>query len=213
MKEKIKQGLYTIDFLGHKPSLKINSKNRYQTILGGFISIIIILLSLTSIIYFGSELVYKSQPIVVVSRANYEDFPSLNMSAQGFGFYVVLEYSNYTKYIDESIYTLQAEQYSIHDEKDETGIIKSVSNIKQLEISTCDKYYKPEDIPEKNYPVYLSLFYCIKPNSAQIENFWGHPYNSLVRVYIKKCQNSTENNFKCKSKEKKLYIHSLLSSY
>jgi hypothetical protein len=109
MKDKLTRGLFAIDFLGHKPSLKIKSKDRYTTVFGGLTSLMIIFLSLTSVIYFGLELVLKTQPTVVVSRKTYEDFPTRNVSASEFGFYVGLQAPNYTIYIDETIYTVYSD--------------------------------------------------------------------------------------------------------
>jgi hypothetical protein len=201
MKDHVIKGLYSVDFLGYKPSIKINSKDRYQTVLGGITSLMIIILSLASVIYFGLEIVIKQQPIVVVSRENYQEIPALNVSAQGFGFYVSLEFSNYSLYIDDTIYTLHGERYSIKNVKDESGNYNRVDEVIPLEFDRCSKFYKPENIPESNYPIDLNVYSCVKPNSAQIENFWGHPTQSLFRVNIKKCQNSTLNNNKCKPKE------------
>jgi hypothetical protein len=70
-------------------------------------------------------------------------------------------------------------------------------------MSLCSKYYKNEDLLEKNLNIPLYLFYCAKPDTAYIEGFWGattSPYVNL-RLEFTKCRNSTKNNFHCKNIE------------
>lgn len=66
--EKLKEHIMYIDYLEKKEKLKIYSKSRYQSVFGGVISLITILLSLSMAIYLSLEILFKREPNLISSR-------------------------------------------------------------------------------------------------------------------------------------------------
>ena len=47
----------------------------------------------------------------------------------------------------------------------------------------------------------ITTSYCIKPDSAAIEGFYGFEKYTSIVLDMKRCSNTTENNFHCHSNE------------
>jgi hypothetical protein len=197
----MKDFLLACDFLGFQPSLHIEGKKTFSSTFTGVLSILVVIISLLCTGYFGSELFVKSSPTVIVSKDNEGIFPAVNVSNQGFLFMAGLEYANFSYYSDPTIFEVNARRQVIYNDILPNGTVQQVVVNTDIEMSLCSKYYKNEDLLEKNLNIPLDLFYCAKPNTAYIEGFWGattSPYVNL-RVEFTKCRNTTKNNFHCKS--------------
>jgi hypothetical protein len=190
----MKDYIRSCDFLGYSPSLYIYGETRYKSIFTGCLSILVIILSLLCAGYFGSELFVRSTPIVVVTQDIRESFGPYNLSNTGILLAISIETPDYNYYVDPTIYQVSAVNYATGANVSDDKAARNVT------IDICSKFYKQEDIIENNLQIPLDLHWCVKPNDAIIEGFWGSisPYNSL-RVSVTKCVNSTQSNITCKS--------------
>lgn len=189
------------DFLGFKPTLHIQKKPLYKSFFTGLLSCLVVLISLLCTGYFGSELLIKKSPTVITSKETADVFPSVKVSNKGFLFAIGLEYNNFSYYVDERVFSVNAFKQNITNYALPNGTVLQIVTTTPVKIDLCDKFYKQEDILETNLKVPLDLFYCAEPNATTIEGNWGAPTYINLRVEFKKCVNTTENNFKCKSKE------------
>jgi hypothetical protein len=199
----MKDLLLACDFLGFQPTLHIEGQKIFRSTITSLLSILIAIISVLCTGYFGSELLIKSSPTVIVSKENEGIFKPINISNTGFLFMVGLEYANFSYYSDPTIFEVRAIKQIIYNDALPNGTVQQVVVNTEIEMSLCSNYYKYEDILEKNLHIPLDLFYCAKPNSSYIEGFWGattSPYVNL-RVEFTKCKNSTKNNFHCKNPE------------
>lgn len=199
----LKQSLLSIDILSYSPGLKINKRSIYQTLMGGLSSVLLFAISLTGIVYFGRELYLKNEPIAIVSAKEYDDVGPFEMNEKKFATYIAMEHKNYTFYNDPTIFNLTANNQVIT--LDSQG--KQVIFNKDLIIKTCRELYPNDDLYAETMKIDLDIYYCLKPNQATIEGFWGAPKNSFVQIILSKCVNSTDNNNHCQDPD---YIDDIL---
>lgn len=190
--------LLKLDVLSPAPQLKVNKQSAYTTIAGGVISIIIFILTMTGVIYFGRELFLKEKPFVVTSDKDYSNFGPYAVDVDSFYYYVAIQDEYYNYYVDPTIFELSSSADTW--EYDENGETKSTTS--DVEIKLCNNYFNSTD--ELNISrniVDLNKFYCVKPGSARVEGYWGGEINSFVSVFLNKCSNTTANNNHCKPEE------------
>ncbi len=190
------------DFLGHSLNIRINRENGYKSFFGGLLSIIIILLSMLMIFYIGLEIFLKREPIVLNSKIQNTDFGPYNLTFKSeIQFFIGLEYSNFTYYIDNSIYTVSAEESTV--EYIEAGnSTNQIITTRKLNLKKCSEIYSNTDLEEESLKIPLDLFVCVDPKEkAQIQGFWGNKVSKSVKVKLEKCQNRTDSNVTCKSKK------------
>ena len=188
------------DFLGFQPYLTINNQKTYSTSFSTFLSIMVIILSILSTIYFGWDLVFKTEPTVLIGNKDYTDFGPVNMSSTGFNFIFSVKHHDYTSIVDPSIFEVSA-SYLIKKNEMVNGVLSEISEYRNVSVDVCSKFYEDEDILEKNRKFELGLYYCLKPDEVTINGFWGTNSYSTVFVYINKCVNSTQNGNTCKSQD------------
>ena len=76
------------------------------------------------------------------------------------------------------------------------------SKINPVELSLCFKYFnKTSKLNLSRDLIDLDKFYCVKPNTYNIEGFWGGSKNVFLSIELHKCLNTTENNNHCKPQE------------
>ncbi len=189
------------DFLGFKPSLQIKRKALYKSFLTGLLSVMIVLISGLCAGYFGSELFTHSTPTVITSKETVDVFPPIKVSNKGFLFAIGLEYNNFSYYVDERVFSVNAFKQNITNTALPNGTVLQIVTTTPVNIDLCNKFYTPEDIIENNLKVPLDLFYCTEPNVTAIEGNWGAPTYVNLRVEFKKCVNTTKNNNICKTQD------------
>lgn len=171
----MKKLLFFLDFLGYQPSLTIKRQDRFQTVFTGLLSLIMIILSVLCIIYFGWDLVNKNDPIVLTTSRLYDDFGPLNMSNKGFNFIFAMESQDHNYFNDPSIFSVNATYLTKKNILVDNNITKFYESISAT-IDICSNFYKNEDYLEQNIKFPMNLFYCLKPDEVVINGFWGPIY-------------------------------------
>lgn len=182
--------LLSFDLMTNSPNLKIEGKNCYRTAIGGMMNLILTVLSIIGVIYFGKALVVKSEPLVVQSSMEGKTVGPFPIQVDEFNIYMGIEFPNFTYYVNDRIYSINAtlEVYRFDKTKGQTY------EIKLLDFGICSKYYN-DSSAKNNFD--LNYFWCFAPNQAQIQGYWGSEITSIAKFYISKCSNSTENNNHC----------------
>jgi hypothetical protein len=197
----MKNVLTACDFVGFKPSLFIEGERIYKSALTGVLSILIAISAILCTCYFGSELIIHSTPFVIESRETLENFGPMNFSNKEVMFMFAMEYQNNSLYTDERVFSVNAEIFKMYYETNSTGQINQRFSSKNVKMDICSNFYTDEDILEKNMKLPLDKYYCAEPDTSQLEGFWGASVFSTLRIHFDKCQNSTLNNFNCKTPE------------
>lgn len=90
----MKNLIYKADIIGFTPVLHINSYPHYRSIFTGLLSILIIVLSLACVGYFGSEIFTKTTPTVITTQDIRDDFAKIKFSNSEFNFIIGMEFAN-----------------------------------------------------------------------------------------------------------------------
>lgn len=183
-----------VDTISPSPRLTINRLSVYKTFFGGLISLIVHIITVLGIGYFGKELLYKSEPFSLDSAMEFPDL-SFNVDSKDYYFFVGLEDKNYQYFADPSLFTVSAEKsgYKYID-----GVQHQMRE--QIDISLCSKYFNStSELGNDQAIIDLNRFYCLDQSKATIEGFYGAPIFSSININVYKCINSTENKNICKS--------------
>lgn len=87
------------DIIGQEPTLRIGNTVRNQTIWGGLLCILLILLLFVGFLYFGQEIYYKQQPETIESTLLTSESDIISISPGNFSIFFAIQDSN-GDYID-----------------------------------------------------------------------------------------------------------------
>jgi len=189
------------DIFGVVCELEFEKKRKYNTILGGVFSIIIIALTLSLVVTLGEVLIMKNVPRTNISKYYIPYAPKLDLIKMdlrfGFGFYL----KNITQFDDPSYFTFSANQYIFDKKTEPTGKL----SMPMIELDYCYKY--PERFVSELYnftldanKLQMDKFYCFKNLSGNAEGSFLRDYFENIEIKIVRCVNATSKVI-CKSKE------------
>ena len=93
---------------GIKQEFFINHSFKYHTIFSGILSLITFSIITFFLIFFGKEIFFKKLPDFNQIEIKYDIQQSVNFSDTNLLFAFAFQYSNYSNYIDPSIYEVEA---------------------------------------------------------------------------------------------------------
>ena len=204
--EKIKEYLRFIDFFGHNPSFIIKNNLKYQTHIGGLLTLIVIIISVITLIFFSEELYNKKSPSVnLITEANLH--PSKINFFDNFEFIIGIQNDNFIVQRNESIY--YAKGFLFQTIINSSGIF----NIKEeIDLDSCDKTLKDSTNYELFKDLNLNNYYCFSKNQSKINlnniylnEYWGNNGFQMLQIKFYDCVNTNdyviENNITCASEE------------
>jgi hypothetical protein len=159
------------DLFGFKSVQNINKAETFQTIYGSVCTILVITGILYFICHFGSELFYHKSPNVIVTNFNDADPRRTNLSNDNFVLAFSLQNPDYSNFVDESIYYLDANLFSAIRKGD--GDVSYLAE--PIEMIKCS---------EKNFTLLKDYFqnmdlknlYCLKNDSLYIQGEFGRDF-------------------------------------
>ena len=215
----MKEFLRYIDFISKEENLRIDKNSRYKNILGGIISFLISTFSVIITIFFFSEMFSSQDPRVISSKGSDNQINNYTLSKDEIQFFVSLEYSNSTYYVDETVYTVSGKFTEINFIELE-GKTSQHFVTKEIQLIRCKDIYDKEDKEKYNLKLPIQYFYCINPeDKTQIGGSWGSKYFSKVEIFVNKCRNETisakTNKPPCKPQKEinKIIDHGIVSMY
>lgn len=179
------------DYIGLRPQLTIKDKHLFQTKIGGLLSIIIILGTLSAAFYFGREIWEKSNPLVNSATVVDPSPKELVLDKLKWDFFFGLQYNN-SLYIDDEIYQVKTSMYTytnntFHSQDYNTEPCKSDSFY-----SSTYEYFKTYVFKgarciskSQNFPI-------------QLNKLWGQEGFNYFDISLKPCVNNTSSNIICK---------------
>ena len=204
--EKIKEYLKIIDFFGHNPSFIIKNNLKYKTHIGGLLTLIVIIISVITLIFFSEELYSKKSPSVnLITEANLN--PSKINFFDNFEFIIGIQNDNFIVQRNESIY--YAKGFLFQTIINSSGIF----NIKEeIDLDSCDKALKNSINYELFKDLNLNNYYCFSKNQSKINinniylnEYWGNNGFQMLQIKFYDCVNTDEyvikNNITCASEE------------
>ena len=192
------------DFLSYKISLRINKKGhtRYKTFIGGLISILTYLISISFCIYFLLRMLNRKD-LSIIHSTHQNPFINITFSNK-LPFLLRISDTNSIPYKDdEKLYYITASiWYGGSNDSSLFGIAPQYSV--SLNVSKCDidKHFNNEFKDYFRNISDLNSYYCLEPRnySQTIYGLYGNIYPfSYYSFTARYCQNSTENNNSCYS--------------
>jgi hypothetical protein len=101
-----------IDIFGFTPCLEVNKKQEFKSSFGFLTTLIIASTIIYSIWHFGKDIIYKTQPRIIVSEYIDEDPLPISLSPDKLEMVIALTFENSITAIDNSIYNLEIEHRS-----------------------------------------------------------------------------------------------------
>ena len=191
----VRRLILNVDFFGRTQSFSIAKRDSFPTYLGSFLSFTIISTLIYFVIYFGLDLINKSQLNLITSTIFVDDPLSTYINETLFTFSI--QHPDYSPYIDESIYTANA--YLKTMRQDNQG--NTITTKKPYSLVRCSEY-NFSLIPEYFSLLDLKNLYCIdNDKDLYYRGEYGKAEWTYFVIEFTKCVNSTRNNNKCKSRE------------
>ena len=142
------------------------------------------------VFYFSAEVFLNNDPRVIDTKYINKISKNYTFSKKNLEFFISLEYSNSTYYLDETVYKVSAIMSEINFIKI-NGTVKQVAKDQEINLVKCSDIYRLEEIEKFNVAFPHKLFYCLPPNTSSFGGFWGSDYFASLKIYIKKCSNNT----------------------
>ena len=193
----MKQLILDCDFLGKKQHFLIANNSSYHTYLGAILSIVIVMIMISLITYFGLEVIFRNNLSLISTKNINEDPPFIYLNQSLMIFTLALENPDYSVYINESIYTLNVSANIIAL----TGKgQKSITTI-PLKVRKCSTFVFTH-VPEYFALLDLDNLYCTELNDdIYLKGEYGKSEWAYLSYEFHKCVNSSDNNNSCMSSE------------
>jgi hypothetical protein len=147
----------TMDLFGYEIKMNVKGKETFKTILGGLLTILILLTIAYVIWYFGNEIIFKRRPYLITTDYNDSDPLRINFTDSNFMMAVGLTDINSLYYLDESIFTVQLKHNIINRNTDGSMNVTvdyiSMVPCSSKNITVLPEYYNLLD---------LNNLYCFK---------------------------------------------------
>ena len=185
-----------LDIYGIIPSFTIHGHKRFRTIIGSMLSLLTyIIIILFFGIYIRGVLKHLSPKLVTTIYNDFDPKP-INLTKDNFLITLSLQTIDYSNYINESIYYVNASLSSVTLQKD--GSYQET--ITPLRLIKCSEYnFHFLSNYWKNLP--LESLYCLDAENIELRGDFKTEKWNVVYLKFSKCINTTENNNSCQSNE------------
>lgn len=192
---KVSNFFRLIDVFGTKTELKLDNKLRFNTCCGGLMTVLYFGLFLGLFISLGSDMMNHANPTTTFTK-DFAPIPeSTNISKDSYFFIFGLQDSNAEHFYDESIYSA----ILIHQAFNSTVPFIPVNTEIQLERCTGAHLPKSDLLSDyfQNVGGNISELLCFPKNLSEnlkIQGTWANLNFEIMRIEIRRCQNSSEND-------------------
>ena len=164
-----------LDIIGKEVQFKIENSELYKTVFGGILTLMLAVISLISIWFFGNDIIYHENPKFIQKQIRREEYEYLNFTNQNF-FFAIRHTDYYGAFIDDPIYLIPKFKYEYYEKNRDTGELKLLNKI-VIEMDKCNtSHIDNETLISEN----LQFYYCASLNNLTIGGDWGS--NSLSEL-------------------------------
>lgn len=190
--------LEAIDIYGKEIKLQLNNKEKITTAIGGFFTLITVIIILISIWIFGKDIFYKENPISFTNQIITDYHPNLKIDRHNFplAFNVVDKLSLPIKNPAILYFKLMLLQYDI----DNTSGQITNSKEKEILLEPCRYDHFPQITQQKFDNALLQTYFCPIEDNIEIEGYWDSNKITYLSLLVYKC-NYDDPKENCNLKE------------
>ena len=200
MKENIAYVVEKSDYFSQLVTLNFNKEKKFQTIIGGIISLIIYGVSLAVIVISSMQLIGRLNPKTTYTQKNLGQTPIINLNSSEYLFITYFQSPNggYYQLYDPTIFSLNFYQFLSYRYPNGTQITSKTL----LPWVNCTNYlpiFQAENVELYFTSNNLQLSLCLDMSlNLTIGGDFSGEFNSNFYVSLDVCRNSTESNIICK---------------
>ena len=189
----IKSFFRHIDLYGVKVDIHVENQRKYTTVLGGLFSLIQIIVALFLFIALGSDMMHRTNPIVVLSEI-YNQMPTKTIFSK-YNYFFMLGMQlpgSFNQFYDPSIYNI-----SLYIDIDDNINPNNSARI-AIPVEHCTDDHVPPDLLENFRSMAGGNFYdmaCVAKDldgKLSIEGAYDAPLFTRFQLYITPCVNSSD---------------------
>jgi hypothetical protein len=184
--------LKSVDYFGLSFKLNFNNETKYKTNFGGFLTVIISILSISLLVTISLDLINRNQPKITTVEKCQQVAPYLGLSNENVLYSIGFIDKNLKTFYDPSYFYFSAVQVIVL--RDNVGNVTIRKEI-PLNLTNCSQYKDfyikngYEDVFNKNN---FSQYQCLKsPAGIDIGGEFSTNYFSNIRFLTSKCLNKS----------------------
>ena len=187
--------IFDFDIYSRRIIFFYNTSEKIGSLFGFVLTILYVVSTIILICIYTIRTIKRSDVTVHDSTMLSQNIPSINISPNSLYFAFGLENStSLTRFIDETIY--KPTIYFIYKEKENDKLVNREKTIIKTERCNVTKFgEKYQNLFVENE---LNNSYCLDDYNLTLMGGFTYDKFSYIRVEVKPCKNSTENNFHCK---------------
>jgi hypothetical protein len=188
-----------IDFYGEPMKILLNKKFFIQTSIGGFLTILTVMLVFIFTWFIGQDILFKEKPISYIQKDINEKFLNINITKNNFPFSFTLTDDDNVPLVDFSYLTIKFYeiQYGLDLETEVFSLLKRTEH--------PYKFCNYSDFPLINSQQFddsqLKSTLCPKNNNFNLYGYWNEEKVNYLQISIEGCNNFTNSEIVCKSPE------------
>jgi len=194
---KFLQNIKLLDIIGKEIQFKIENSETYKTALGGFLTILLGVISLISLWFFGNDIIYKTNP-QFLSKDLYLDeyeFHVLNNT----NFFFAIRFTDYDGlFIEDPRFLVPKFKYEYYVLNDETGELEpKVSDYYEITTKCSVEHIDNETLQSE----ILWTYWCVDLKNLTIGGDWSASILGSMSYIAEVCNENTEKekNITCAS--------------
>jgi len=196
--------LENLDLFGKKVEFKFNGKGTHKSIIGGLSTLILVIIFVLALMYFGQDIILRRAPKTVMSNLVTESPEEVLISPSTFNFAFGLQNpENFIPFMDENVYTVQVTYNRVKKEVQSDESIKAVITQVSLETEKCTLQHFG-DASSQFSKLQLNQLYCLKNSQANLDSLTvrGDKDSSIyefINVELTECDDQ-DNSMSCAPK-------------
>jgi hypothetical protein len=192
----LKFGFKNLDIIGKEIQFKVENNEKYQTKFGGFLTLLLAVVSLISLWFFGNDIIYREKPVTTMKeflQPQYE-YRTLNNS----NFFFAIRFTDfYGIFVTDPRILVPMFKYEYYEINNNTGELENLKS-ELMEISYCNETHaKNETLDKEN----LRYYYCadLNRNNYTIGGDWNSNKLGIMYYLVVKCnpEIEKEKNITC----------------
>lgn len=167
-----------LDIFGTKPRFTINMKKGHKTYYGALLTLFISCALVFFFFYFISKIFIHQKPESLITTTYTQENPDKYIFNNNFILAISLQYENYTQFIDETIYTMNAIETTY---KLENG--NFIATERKIDFVLCSNYTF-NTLNDYFSSLNIDNLYCVNLTNHYLQGEYGQEYWTYHNLLI-----------------------------